>query len=326
MTDQTGRLITPDGNAVLDVAEGEIQIPAEASLLQISKDGVLSADGVEFSRLGVVSATETDLTRLGGNNWLSEQGFEPVEFPDVLQGFLEDSNVQPRKFRMNALKIAATGMAAQQTRVDTISNNIANMSTTAYQPRTAEFADLIYQQNLTPGSISSSSGTIVPAGIQIGMGVRPSTVSVEITQGALSSTGGDLDLAIEGRGFFEITLPSGDSAFTRDGKFYRDAEGLVVNSDGYELADNITIPADARRISIGLDGEVTAFFDNETDGQNIGTITMTVFSNPKGLEAMGGNLFRQTAGSGDPIVGEPQMISQLRSRRVKMRATYYKII
>lgn len=206
---------------------------------------------------------------------------------------------------MNALKIAATGMAAQQTRVDTISNNIANMSTTAYQPRTAEFADLIYQQNLTPGSISSSSGTIVPAGIQIGMGVRPSTVSVEITQGALSSTGGDLDLAIEGRGFFEITLPSGDSAFTRDGKFYRDAEGLVVNSDGYELADNITIPADARRISIGLDGEVTAFFDNETDGQNIGTITMTVFSNPKGLEAMGGNLFRQTAGSGDPIVGEP---------------------
>ena len=95
MTDQTGRLITPDGNAVLDVAEGEIQIPAEASLLQISKDGVLSADGVEFSRLGVVSATETDLTRLGGNNWLSEQGFEPVEFPDVLQGFLEDSNVQP---------------------------------------------------------------------------------------------------------------------------------------------------------------------------------------------------------------------------------------
>jgi len=150
---------------------------------------------------------------------------------------------------MNALKIAATGMAAQQTRVDVISNNIANMSTTAYQPRTAEFADLLYLQHLTPGSISSQTGTIVPAGIQMGMGVRPSTVSIEVVQGASSETGGDLDLAIEGRGFFEITLPSGDAAYTRDGKFYRDAEGLVVNSDGYALADNITIPNDARRIS-----------------------------------------------------------------------------
>ena len=206
---------------------------------------------------------------------------------------------------MNALKIAATGMAAQQTRVDVISNNIANMSTTAYQPRTAEFADLIYLQHLTPGTISSQTGTLVPAGIQLGMGVRPSTVSLEIVQGALSATGGDLDLAIEGRGYFEITLPSGESAYTRDGKFYRDAEGLVVNSDGYALADNITIPNDARRISIALDGEVTAFFDNAAEGQSIGSIAMTVFANPKGLEAMGGNLFRETAGSGGPITGTP---------------------
>lgn len=206
---------------------------------------------------------------------------------------------------MNALKIAATGMAAQQTRVDVISNNIANMSTTAYQPRVAEFADLIYLQHLTPGSVTSQSGTIVPAGIQIGMGVRPSTVSIEIVQGALRPTGGDLDLGIEGPGFFEITLPSGDAAYTRDGKFYRDAEGLMVNSDGYALADNITIPSDARRITIGLDGEATAFFDNATDGQNIGSITMSVFSNPKGLEALGGNLFRETSASGGAIVGEP---------------------
>jgi flagellar basal-body rod protein FlgG len=206
---------------------------------------------------------------------------------------------------MNALKIAATGMAAQQTRVDVISNNIANMSTTAYQPRVAEFADLIYLQHLTPGSVTSQSGTIVPAGIQIGMGVRPSTVSIEIVQGALSPTGGDLDLAIEGRGFFEITLPSGDAAYTRDGKFYRDAEGLMVNSDGYALADNITIPSDARRITIGLDGEATAFFDNATDGQTIGSITLSIFSNAKGLEALGGNLFRETSASGAPIVGEP---------------------
>ncbi len=206
---------------------------------------------------------------------------------------------------MNALKIAATGMAAQQTRVDVISNNIANMSTTAYQPRVAEFADLLYLQHLSPGAVSSQTGNIVPAGIQMGMGVRPSTVSIEIVQGGLSPTGGDLDIALEGRGYFEITLPSGDAAYTRDGKFFRNSEGLVVNTDGYPLADNITIPNDTRRLTISLDGEVTAYFDNSPDGQQIGRISMTVFANPKGLEAMGGNLFRETAGSGAPIVGEP---------------------
>lgn len=206
---------------------------------------------------------------------------------------------------MNALRIAATGMAAQQTRVDVISNNIANMSTTAYQPRVAEFADLLYHQHLPPGSISSQTGNIVPAGIQMGMGVRPSTVSMEVVQGSLSRTGGDLDLALEGRGYFEITLPSGDAAYTRDGKFFRNAEGLVVNTDGYPLSDNITIPNDARRINISLDGVVTAFFDNAVQGQQIGTISMTAFVNPKGLEAIGGNLFRETAGSGAPVVGQP---------------------
>jgi len=206
---------------------------------------------------------------------------------------------------MNALKIAATGMAAQQTRVDVISNNIANMSTTAYQPRVAEFADLLYQQHLTPGSVSSAAGDIVPAGIQMGMGVRASTVSMEIVQGAISPTGGDLDLAIEGRGYFEITLPSGDAAYTRDGKFFRNQDGLMVNADGYALADGITIPNDTRQLTISNDGEVTAFFDNAAAGQSLGNISMTVFANPKGLEALGANLYRETAGSGAPIVGEP---------------------
>jgi flagellar basal-body rod protein FlgG len=204
---------------------------------------------------------------------------------------------------MNALKIAATGMAAQQTRVDVISNNIANMSTTAYQPRVAEFADLIYQQIQTPGTLSSQTGATVPAGIQIGLGVRPTTVSVQLVQGALSQTGGDLDVAIEGRGYFQIDLPSGEQAYTRDGKFYRDADGQVVNSDGYPLSDGITIPADARRIAISGDGEVTAYFDNSSAGQTIGTISLHTFSNAKGLEAMGGNLFRETAGSGAPFSG-----------------------
>ncbi|PHS37764.1 MAG: flagellar basal-body rod protein FlgG [Robiginitomaculum sp.] len=206
---------------------------------------------------------------------------------------------------MISLKIAATGMAAQQIRVNVIANNIANMSTTAYAPRVAEFADLVYQQQLTPGALSSQTGDMVPAGIQIGMGVRPSTVSLQISQGALSPTGGDLDLGIEGRGYFEITMPSGDSAFTRDGKFNRSSEGLMVTLDGFALADNITIPNDARSIQISRDGEVSAFFDNVTGGQQIGAITLTTFANEKGLEALGGNLFRQTDASGTPISGLP---------------------
>lgn len=204
---------------------------------------------------------------------------------------------------MSALKIAATGMAAQQLRVEVIANNIANMSTTAYAPRSAEFADLLYQQRLPAGSISSDTGTIVPAGIQVGMGVRPSTVSLEIGQGALRETGADLDLAVEGRGYFEITLPSGDSAYTRDGKFNRSAEGQVVTADGFVLTDNVTIPNDARRITISGDGTVTAFFDNTPEGQQVGTINLTVFANAKGLEALGGNLFKETSASGTPIAG-----------------------
>ncbi|WP_306252780.1 flagellar basal-body rod protein FlgG [Parvularcula sp. IMCC14364] len=206
---------------------------------------------------------------------------------------------------MNALKIAATGMAAQQTRVDVISNNIANMSTTAYAPRTAQFADLIYQQELPPGSLSSESGTIVPAGIQIGMGVRPSAVSLEFIQGGLRQTGAELDLAIEGRGFFEITLPSGDSAYTRDGKFNRSAEGLMVNADGFALADNITIPDDARQVTISNDGVVSAVFDDQPAPQALGNINLTIFTNIKGLEALGGNLFRETSASGTPITNAP---------------------
>lgn len=204
---------------------------------------------------------------------------------------------------MNALKIAATGMAAQQMRVDVISNNIANMSTTAYQPRVAEFADLLYQQYQTPGTLTSQTGSTVPAGIQIGMGVRPTTVSMEMVQGALSETGGDFDLAVTGKGFFEIIQPNGESAFTRDGKFYQNADGLLVNSDGNALADQVTIPNDAQRISISPDGEVVAYFGNAAAGQTIGNISLNVFANPKGLEALGGNLYKETAASGAPING-----------------------
>ncbi|ADM09634.1 flagellar basal-body rod protein FlgG [Parvularcula bermudensis HTCC2503] len=196
-------------------------------------------------------------------------------------------------------------MAAQQTRVDVIANNIANMSTTAYAARSAVFADLIYRQDVNPGAISSTQGTIVPTGVQLGLGVQTQAVSMDMRQGALRQTTNDLDIAIEGNGFFEITLPNGEPAFSRDGKFEVDPDGLMVNSDGFALADGITIPREARQVTISADGEVFAFFDDAVEGQSIGTITLTSFVNPKGLEAMGGNLYRETTASGTPINGQP---------------------
>jgi flagellar basal-body rod protein FlgG len=199
---------------------------------------------------------------------------------------------------MKSLQIAASGMAAQQIRVDVISNNIANMSTAAYRPRVAEFSDLMYQQYLTPGTIAAQTGTVVPAGIQLGTGVRPSTVSMELTQGALRETGAELDIAIDGTGFLEVTLPSGEAAFTRDGKLNRSPEGEIVTMDGNPLADSITIPEDAQRVTISRDGAVVAYFSDAPEGQVIGTISLARFVNEKGLEALGDNLFRETAASG----------------------------
>jgi flagellar basal-body rod protein FlgG len=206
---------------------------------------------------------------------------------------------------MQALRIAATGMDAQQTRVEVISNNIANMSTTAYSARRAEFADLHYQQVKPPGAITSTSGLVAPAGVQIGLGVRTSAVAVNIQQGSLKQTGGELDIAIEGDGFFEVTMPSGEAAFTRDGAFKRTGEGLIVNSEGYPLAGDITIPIDARSVTINANGDIFAFFDGQTGGQQIGAIALTSFANDKGLEALGSNLFRETQASGPPITGVP---------------------
>lgn len=204
---------------------------------------------------------------------------------------------------MRALSIAATGMDAQQTRVEVISNNLANMNTTAFGARRIEFADLHYQIIKAAGESAASDGSIVPEGIQLGLGVRASTVSVDISQGALRQTGGDLDIAIEGNGFFEVTLPSGEDVYTRDGAFQRTGDGVIVNSDGYPLAGNITIPQDARNISINAEGEVFAFFEGQTDGQQIGQIDVVTFVNQNGLEPLGGNLYRETAASGQPTSG-----------------------
>jgi len=206
---------------------------------------------------------------------------------------------------MRALQIAATGMLTQQMRVETIANNLANMSTTGYNARRAEFADLIYQQVTRPGSINASDGTVVPTGVQMGLGARPAAVSVQLAQGSLTATGGDLDLAIEGKGYLEITLPSGLTAYTRDGGLKRTGDGLIVTSDGYPVAPEIVIPADARDISINGDGEVYAYFTDAPEGQLIGQFNLTGFTNAKGLEALGGNLFSETEASGPPITSTP---------------------
>ncbi len=204
---------------------------------------------------------------------------------------------------MRALDIAATGMEAQNLRVETISNNLANMNTTAYAPRRAEFADLHYQQVRQPGTINASDGTILPTGVQLGLGVRAAAVSMEPGGGSLRQTGGELDIAIQGRGWLEIELPNGESAWTRDGGLKRSADGQLVTVEGFPVIPDITIPEDANSVSINADGEVVANFTGQPS-EVLGRLTLGAFVNEKGLQAIGGNLFTETAASGPPDVGD----------------------
>lgn len=206
---------------------------------------------------------------------------------------------------MRALQIAATGMSAQQMRVDTVANNLANMSTTAYNARRAEFADLHYQQFTRAGTISAADGTVVPTGVQLGLGARPASVSMQVQQGTLSMTGGDLDVAIEGRGWLEVTLPDGRPAYSRDGGLKRNGVGLIVTSDGYEVSPGITIPSDARQISINAEGEVWAYFADQVQPARLGQLSLAGFTNERGLEALGSNLFVETEASGPALQSVP---------------------
>ena len=206
---------------------------------------------------------------------------------------------------MNALQIAATGMSAQQMRVDVVANNLANMSTTGYNPRRADFADLHYLQLARPGTVSAQDGSVLPTGVQMGLGVRPSSVSVVLGQGTLTPTGGDLDVAIEGKGYLEVTLPSGGTAYARDGALKRTADGLIVTNDGFQISPGITIPSDARDISINANGEVYASFSNQVQPQLLGQLTLAGFTNDKGLEAIGSNLFVESSASGPANVSTP---------------------
>jgi flagellar basal-body rod protein FlgG len=206
---------------------------------------------------------------------------------------------------MRALSIAASGMQAQQLNVDVISHNIANMNTTSYKRQRAEFQDMLYQNMERPGSTSSASGSVLPLGIQLGVGVRADAVGRMTEQGGIAATGNPYDIAINGRGFFQITLPSGQTAYTRAGNLAVNADGQVVTADGYALEPSITVPQEATAVQIARDGIVEVTLAGQTDPQQVGQLEIAAFINPAGLEAIGDNLYLETPASGTANTATP---------------------
>jgi len=205
---------------------------------------------------------------------------------------------------LRALYTAASGMVAQQMNLDNIANNLANSSTAGFYGRRLQFSDLVYQNLVMPGAAATQQTTIA-AGLQVGLGTMPRASEVVQTQGNFSSTGNPLDLAIQGLGFFQVTMPDGTIAYTRSGSFHLDAQGNIVTADGNPLQPNITIPANATTITIGTDGTVSVTQSGQTAAQQVGAIQLAMFPNPGGLNSVGNNLYLQTTASGDPIVGAP---------------------
>jgi flagellar basal-body rod protein FlgG len=205
---------------------------------------------------------------------------------------------------IRSLWIAKTGLDAQQTNLDVIANNLANVSTTGFKRSRAVFEDLLYQTLRQPGA-QSSQQTQVPTGLQVGTGVRPVATERIFTQGNLQQTGNALDIAINGQGFLQIQMPDGMTAYTRDGSFHVDAQGQVVTSNGYPLQPSLTIPANAIKITIGADGTVGVNLPGQVPVSNVGNIQLANFVNPAGLQPLGQNLFIETAASGTPQAGSP---------------------
>ena len=206
---------------------------------------------------------------------------------------------------MKALYIASTGMAAQERNVEVISNNIANMRTTGFKRQRAEFQDLLYQAYRRAGSTTSDQGTTVPVGIEIGSGVKTAATPRVMSQGNVVPTEKELDVAVRGEGYFMVSLPDGRTGYTRDGSFERDAQGLLVNVDGYQIEPGITIPDTATSVSISADGTVEAFLNSDSTPTQLGQIQLARFVNKAGLESAGENLFRETAASGPAQVMTP---------------------
>ena len=205
---------------------------------------------------------------------------------------------------IRALYTAASGMSAQQMNLDNIANNLANSSTAGFYGRRLQFSDLVYQNLIMPGAAATQQ-TTVAAGLQVGLGTMPRASEVVQTQGNFTSTSNPLDLAIQGLGFFQVTMPDGTIAYTRSGSFHLDAQGNIVTADGNPLQPNITIPANATTITVGTDGTVSVTQSGQTAAQQVGSIQLAMFPNPGGLNSVGNNLYLQTTASGDPIVGAP---------------------
>ncbi len=204
---------------------------------------------------------------------------------------------------MRSLSIGATGMLAQQTNVEVSSNNIANMTTSGYKQQRAEFQDLLYQNIRRPGAQSSDAGTIVPTGIQLGAGVKTAAVYRIHTQGSIVITGNELDLAVNGKGYFQVNMPDGTTTYTRAGSFQMNAEGQIVTPDGYTLLPGLTIPQGTTDITVDATGQVQAKIDGQTDPQTVGQIELAQFPNDAGLESIGNNLYRETPASGAAVTG-----------------------
>jgi len=205
---------------------------------------------------------------------------------------------------LRALWTAASGMNAQQLNVDVIANNLANVNTSGFKRSRVDFQDVLYQTDRVPGS-ASARGSQLPTGIQVGLGTRPGAVYKLFSQGTFQATGNELDMVIEGNGFFQVVQPDGSTAYTRDGGFKLDTQGRVVTSDGYTLEPEITIPQEATQIAIGQDGTVSVQMPGQVEMQEVGQIQLASFVNPSGLSSIGKNLFVATAASGDPQTGTP---------------------
>ncbi|MEO0495838.1 MAG: flagellar basal-body rod protein FlgG [Pseudomonadota bacterium] len=206
---------------------------------------------------------------------------------------------------MKALHIAASGMAAQERNVEVISNNIANLRTTGFKRQRVEFQDMLYQNLRRMGTSTSEDGTLVPTGVQIGSGVKLAATTRLHSQGNAALTEKPYDLAVQGEGHFQVQLPDGTTGYTRDGSFEIDPTGQLVTVDGYRVQPNITIPDDAKSVSVSRQGLVEAIVGDEPAPQNLGQLTLAVFTNTAGLEAIGDNFYLQTEASGQPQIGNP---------------------
>ena len=206
---------------------------------------------------------------------------------------------------MRALDIAATGMQAQQTNVEVIANNLANMNTTGYKEQRAQFQDLLYQNTEQPGAQTSDSGTVLPSGIQLGAGVRTAAVYRITSQGDLQSTSNPLDMAIQGDGYFQVTMPDGSLAYTRSGNFALSPTGEIVTDKGYTVSPGIAVPATALSVTVNSQGQVQATVPGQTAAQTLGQLQLVRFPNEAGLSAQGDNMFTETTSSGSPQTGVP---------------------